>query len=117
MIADRYYFSRLSEKEKQLYSAFYKGVTALEKEIFVSGAFTQNAVHSVYHALTLDNPHLYYLNQSYMNYTVSAFGVKIFPQYFCSKEQIVEYKLRTEADNEVVALADVVEKTVSYIFE
>ncbi|MBE6111684.1 MAG: hypothetical protein E7195_01530 [Peptococcaceae bacterium] len=96
MIADRYYFSRLSEKEKQLYSAFYKGVTALEKEIFVSGAFTQNAVHSVYHALTLDNPHLYYLNQSYMNYTVSAFGVKIFPQYFCSKEQIVEYNRRTE---------------------
>ena len=33
------------------------------------------------------------------------------------EEQIVEYKLRTEADNEVVALADVVEKTVSYIFE
>jgi prolyl-tRNA synthetase len=32
------------------------------------------------------------------------------------EEQVVEYKLRTEADNEVVALAEVVEKEVSFIF-
>lgn len=32
------------------------------------------------------------------------------------EEQVVEYKLRTAAENEVVALADVVEKAVSYIF-
>ena len=32
------------------------------------------------------------------------------------EEQIVEYKLRTEADNEIVAVDDVVEKVVSYIF-
>lgn len=33
-----------------------------------------------------------------------------------AEEQTVEYKLRTEKDNEVVAISDVVEKTVSYIF-
>ena len=32
------------------------------------------------------------------------------------EEQVVEYKLRAAAENEVVALADVVEKAVSYIF-
>ncbi|MGM9525678.1 MAG: His/Gly/Thr/Pro-type tRNA ligase C-terminal domain-containing protein, partial [Peptococcaceae bacterium] len=32
------------------------------------------------------------------------------------EEQIVEYKLRTEADNEIVAVDDIVEKVVSYIF-
>ena len=33
-----------------------------------------------------------------------------------AEEQTVEYKLRTEKDNEVVAISDVVEKTVAYIF-
>jgi len=32
------------------------------------------------------------------------------------EEQIVEYKLRTAADNETVAVGDVVEKAVAYIF-
>lgn len=32
------------------------------------------------------------------------------------EEQVVEYKLRTAAENEVVNLSDVVEKVVSYIF-
>ncbi|MFR6291467.1 MAG: His/Gly/Thr/Pro-type tRNA ligase C-terminal domain-containing protein, partial [Peptococcaceae bacterium] len=32
------------------------------------------------------------------------------------EEQVVEYKLRTAAENEVVNLFDVVEKVVSYIF-
>ena len=33
-----------------------------------------------------------------------------------AEEGTVEYKLRTEAENEVVALSEVVEKTVAYIF-
>ena len=33
-----------------------------------------------------------------------------------AEEGTVEYKLRTEAENEVVALDEVVEKTVAYIF-
>ena len=32
------------------------------------------------------------------------------------EEQIVEYKLRTAAENEIVAVGEVVEKAVSYIF-
>lgn len=96
MIADRYYYNRLSDKEKALYSTMYKGVTALKREIYFSSAVTQKSFHTVYQALTLDNPHLYYLNQSCMNYSVSVSGTRIFPQYFCTKEQIAEYNSRTE---------------------
>ena len=34
MIADRYYFNRLTPKEKEIYTKLYKGVTALDKEIY-----------------------------------------------------------------------------------
>lgn len=33
MLADRYYYNQLSREEKQAYSALYKGIIVLDKEI------------------------------------------------------------------------------------
>ena len=35
MITDRYYYSRLTEKEKRIYVRLYQGVVALEKNILI----------------------------------------------------------------------------------
>jgi len=96
MIADRYYYNHLSNKEKNVYTAIYKGVTALREEIFVSDRISKDSVSKVFHALSHDNPHLYYFNQTFMKYAATPFGMVFAPQYFCNREQIDTYNSRIE---------------------
>lgn len=62
MIAARYYYNRLPSEEKEIYTCLYKGVTALEKEIYVPRAVTPQQVDRVFLGIASDNPHLYYFN-------------------------------------------------------
>ena len=95
MIVDRYYYTQLSEEERKIYTIFYKGVTALEKEIFLPGVkLDQQMIHRIFRAITADNPHLYYFNQSCMNLGRTQFGDVLLPQYFCNKDQIDTYNGR-----------------------
>ena len=96
MIADRYYYNRLSEQEKRLYVQFYKGVTAMEKQITFPERVSQQSLDLVYQAMTEDNPHLYYLDQRHMKYAFSTHNTRIFPEYLYTKTQIAEYNYQIE---------------------
>ena len=99
MITDRYYYSRLSEYEKKVYSRLYKGITALETEIPVSGNVEKDSIARIYHALSDDNPYFYYFNQSTLDIRRTAQETIFLPQFFCSGEQIDTYNGRI---NEIV---------------
>lgn len=108
MIADRYHYSQLSNEEKTIYNLLYKGVVALEKEIRLPGhILTKEKVNRVFRAITDDNPHMYYLNQTHMNFAVTILGSVFMPQYFCTKEQIATYNARIEdCVNQIMASLD-----------
>lgn len=97
MLADRYYYNQLSQEEKQAYSALYKGIIALDKEIIVSikGA-TSETVGDLFHAMSHDNPNIYYFNQTCLNYTLYRNQIRLMPQYFCKKEDIAIYNQRIQ---------------------
>jgi len=96
MIPDRYYYNHLSQEEKELYTALYKGVTALEKMIYFPKNASPESIRRIFHAVTHDNPHLYYFNQTHMDIGKTPFGSVFLPQYFCNKEQIETYNGRIQ---------------------
>lgn len=96
MITDRYYFNRLAPKEREVYTALYKGVVALDKQIYLPKAVTPDMVQRVFHAITHDNPYLYYFNQTNLGFSTTPLGSVFLPQYFCTKEQISTYNGRIQ---------------------
>ena len=107
MITDRYYYSRLTEKEKYVYTRLYKGVVALEKNIFIPIHVEQESIQRIYQAITDDNPYLYYFNQSVLNTAVSDQAMILMPQYFCTAEQIATYNGRlNQIINQMIADLD-----------
>ena len=81
MITDRYYYSRLTEKEKRIYVRLYQGVVALEKNILIPEHVEHESVRKIYQAI-------YYFNQSVLNTAISDQAIILKPQYFCTAEQI-----------------------------
>lgn len=97
MLADRYYYNQLSQEEKKAYSALYKGIIALDKEITVSiKNATAETVGTLFHAMSHDNPNIYYFNQTCLNYTLYRNEIRLMPQYFCKKEEIATYNQRIQ---------------------
>ena len=97
MIVDRYYYNHLNSVEKELYAEIYKGVVNLADQIrlpFMS--IEPDAMHRVFHAITHDNPHLYYFNQSKIEFGMTPVGAICMPQYLVKKENIQAYNGRIE---------------------
>lgn len=107
MITDRYYFNRLTPKEREIYTALYKGVVSLDKKIILPKTVTPDMVQHIFHAITHDNPYLYYFNQTHMDFAMSPFGSAFMPQYFCNQEQIKTYNGRVqECVNKIITQLD-----------
>jgi hypothetical protein len=99
VIVDRYYYSQLNEREQAIYKAFYQGVMEHRNiiPIPVKGKITDEVFHTVYLAMTRDNPLIYHLNQSSCNRAEDLFGhTAICPQYFFSKKKVKEYNRKIE---------------------
>ena len=96
MITDRYYYHRLSAEEKDIYVALYKGIINLDKEIHLNKIYPLEKIKKAFYAMSNDNPHLYYFNQTHMDIPVTPFGSVLLPQYFCTREQIDTYNKRIE---------------------
>ena len=99
MIVDRYYYNQLSKDEKTVYKAFYNGVMA-HKDIIpvpMKGNVPDDLFQKVFRAITLDNPLIYYLNQSACHFAFDSFGnAAICPQYFFSEDTVKDYNKRIE---------------------
>lgn len=110
MITDRYYYSRLTEKEKRIYVRLYQGVVALEKNILIPEHVEHESVRKIYQAITDDNLYLYYFNQSVLNTAISDQAIILKPQYFCTAEQIATYNGRlNQIINRLIADLDLLD--------
>ena len=118
MIVDRYYYYQLNKQDQAVYRAFYDGVMAHQDIITipVKGHFPQKAFERIFDAMTMDNPLLYYLNQSTCSCASDMFGhFAICPQYFFTKEKVKEYNRKIE--KEVNRLADQLNLTTGTDYE
>lgn len=100
MIVDRYYYSKLNDREKALYRAFYDGLME-HKEIIpmpVKGKVSQKVANSIFRAITRDNPLIYHLNQSAFNIVHDSMGhVAFCPQYFYDSDQVKDYNKKLQS--------------------
>lgn len=88
MIAERYYFNKLSSKEKDIYKKLYRAILALEPKVNVFGIITMETIQKIAEAITNDNPHLFYFNQSYMLLQTTTTNTVVLPQYFFNVQEI-----------------------------
>ena len=103
MITDRYYYNRLSNKEKSIYNQLYKSIIDLQPVAKVTGCMTMPVIQKIIEAITNDNPHLYYFNQTEIRVQMSALYSNIYLTYFFSKSEIASYNKHIEdAVNKIV---------------
>lgn len=99
MIVDRFYYNRLSAKEKKIYLALYDGVME-RKDIIpvpVKGDISQDVSSRIFDALTMDNPLIYFLNQSVCGMASDINGNLAFvPQYFFDLDGIRRYNKKVQ---------------------
>lgn len=111
MIADRYYYGKLTTKEKQIYKDFYNGIKNCENVIrTITVPKPDKVMERIFAAIIADNPHIYYLEQTQIRYVYSSLGVEIHPNYVFPKSQIASYNQQFQSRanqiiSEVIAIA------------
>ncbi|MDO4486397.1 MAG: transglutaminase domain-containing protein [Bacillota bacterium] len=97
MIADRYYYNKLSTKEKQIYKDFYTGLKNCASVIKTATVLNpEKAMDRIFKAIINDNPHIYYVDQTKMAYQYSVHEIEIHPAYIFPKSQIASLNQRFE---------------------
>ena len=105
MIVDRYYYGKLSENEKEVYREIYQGCTEFRDVIPITNFPGEtNGYNRIVQALMDDNPLLYYVNQSTIEFAQDANGnIAVIPQYFFRKDKVDVYNKRLqEAVNRII---------------
>lgn len=105
MIGDRYYYGKLPENERKIYQEIYKGCTEHRDVIQISASEDVAKSYSrIVQALMDDNPLLYFLNQSTIEYAQDAYGnTAVLPQYFFPAEKVAVYNQRLQdAANRII---------------
>lgn len=64
MIYDRYYYSRLNNREKKAYKKIYAAIQNHESSVTING-FVETDIPKLMSAINLDNPHLFYVDFRY----------------------------------------------------
>ena len=94
MIIDRYLYGKLPDSEKLIYREIYHGCMEHRDiiPISTSGVEASKAFPRIVQALMDDNPFLYFLNQSVIDFARDANGnTAVIPQYFFSAENVKTY--------------------------
>ncbi|MCD8149057.1 MAG: hypothetical protein LUE92_05710 [Clostridiales bacterium] len=103
MITDRYYYSRLSRQERQIYKALYQGVVNSDAGIPLYKTTSETipdpeVIRRVFRAVARDNPHLFYVNQTLLETRQIGNKMTLVPQYFYSKDEIAACNAKIEAE-------------------
>lgn len=97
MIADRYYYNKLSTKEKQIYKDFYTGLKNCASVIKTTAILNpEKAMDRIFKAIIDDNPHIYYVDQTKIVYRYSVNEIEIHPAYIFPKSQIASLNQQFE---------------------
>lgn len=89
MLYDRYYYSILSEKGKEAYRCLYSGITNLQNPIEISNTlFCDDKFEVIIEAISMDNPHIYYIDFSRYEYVKTKCKIKFIFTYWYSPSEI-----------------------------
>lgn len=79
MIYDRYYYSKLNNREKKAYKKIYAAIQNHESSVTING-FVETDIPKLMSAINLDNPHLFYVDFRY-GFQSDLFGQTIILKY------------------------------------
>lgn len=109
MILDYYYYKSLNAKEKQAYKEIHSGIQNYLGSICLANeGYTEDEIQRIFTAITLDNPHLFYLDQQRIMTRISAIHVEVIPFYYYDKLTSDKYaKTIQKAVNKIMQQAHV----------
>lgn len=121
MLTDRYYYNRLSSAEKTLYSSIYGAIVSLQASVILPGRITMPTLSKLISAMSNDNPHLYYFNQTELKCQTTSTSTTVFLQYFFTASEIQKINKQVEtAVNTIISklslekVADELEREKEY---
>lgn len=109
MILDYYYYKSLNAKEKQAYKEIHSGIqNYLGSICLVNEGYTEDQIQRIFTAITLDNPHLFYLDQQRIMTKISPVNIEVIPFYYYDKLTSDKYaKTVQKAVNKIMRQAHV----------
>ena len=99
MIVDRYYYGKLPDKEKQVYKEIYQGCMEHKDLILISATEEEigKSCQRIMDALMDDNPLLYFVNQSRLDFARDDNGnMAVMPQYFFAEDNVKRYNQKIQ---------------------
>ena len=93
MLYDRYYYSILPKKEKNVYKSIYDCINNLENGVSLkqSQCFGVD-IEKIVQYILLDNPHIFYLDRRGFHGADNFFEKRIFFNYLYAKDEVEELK-------------------------
>lgn len=91
----RYYYTRLSEKEKAAYRSIYETWIKADDRVWIKGNFTMD-IQCVMHALFLDNPELFFVDNGQISFVKSVLGWEIQGNFYWKGRELESKKQEME---------------------
>jgi len=100
MITARYYYNKLSQKDKKIYKAIYDGIMNYQPYVEVPGIdLNENKVGLIYQCILWDNPFIFSVGEYAMWHALSADKSRVNMTTLC--DSTTEKKYRKEIENAV----------------
>lgn len=104
-----FYYNKLNENQKKIYTSLANGIRELKKEIilknyeYVDNQTSLDDIEIVFNYFCLDHPEVFYLNNSYIVSNVSSLiGNNVIIEVEYSVESLEELEYKVEKINEVI---------------
>lgn len=97
MTYDRYYYTRLSDREKKIYKTIYNGLTAFAPGIHIS-TLTGLGIDPVkiLYAVDMDNPHLFYVDFRHIPGHITALEKVLQPSYLYTPQETKQMQAKIQ---------------------
>ena len=129
MLYDRYYYSKLNNREKEAYKTIYAAFERFEKDVFLnSGMLSVEDVFYIINAVNLDNPHLFYVDFGNIRIKTLLGMIVVSVTYFYNQNEVAQIQPKiqkttnailkrvqgTTAYEKVLSLHDVLAENILY---
>ena len=129
MLYDRYYYSKLNNREKVAYKTIYAAFERFEKDVFLnSGMLSAADAFYIINAVNLDNPHLFYVDFGNIKIKTLLGMIAVSVTYFYNQNEVAQIQPKiqkttnailkrvqgTTAYEKVLSLHDVLAENILY---
>lgn len=89
MIYDRYYYSCLTQEQKQIYKLIYGGLQSFRRQIAIPRSGNAD-IYKIISAINFDNPHLFFVCFEKVRVSESQKECIYYPEYYFSKPKATQ---------------------------